>query len=389
MKNKKRNRIFLLLILLLGIGVGFAALATTLKINGSAAITKNTWNVYWDNIHNESGVTPTTETTIVDESTSVKKNIVNFSINFEAPGDYYEFTVDAVNAGTLDAMIIGIESKINDDAIITTQNGSLVVTNPSPVPNYIKYEISYADGSAIELNHLLAKADVSTSPATATKETYKIRIEYDANEVNPDDLDDDMDFNFSFALTYGQADENAVERTAVGEELCLGDGVDCFYILNRNPVKTVLLSKYNINNSTNRQDSTGDYPVAFSTPDQPPYWSSNGSVKPEYAKDGASFNGNPYPYVYDENSNTYQYVEAYVSYLKTTYSLSSVEGRLIKEEEVIKSKEEVEQVTTIGATNDNNNLVLYICFGAYAVLTLVIIIILTIALTKKNKKEVM
>ena len=73
MKNKKRNRIFLLLILLLGIGVGFAALATTLKINGSAAITKNTWNVYWNNIHNESGVTPTTETTIVDESTSVKK----------------------------------------------------------------------------------------------------------------------------------------------------------------------------------------------------------------------------------------------------------------------------------------------------------------------------
>ena len=47
-KNKKRNRIMLLLILLLGISIGFAALATTVKINGNASITKNTWSVYWD-----------------------------------------------------------------------------------------------------------------------------------------------------------------------------------------------------------------------------------------------------------------------------------------------------------------------------------------------------
>ena len=76
MRNKKKNKIFLLIILLLAISIGFAALSTTLKINCSAVITKNTWNIYWDNIANQSGVTPTIAPSISNEDINHQKTLL-------------------------------------------------------------------------------------------------------------------------------------------------------------------------------------------------------------------------------------------------------------------------------------------------------------------------
>ncbi len=220
MRNKKKNRIFLLLILLLGISIGFAALATTLKINGNASITKNTWDIYWDNIANKSGVTPTTEPVISADENNIPKTLVTWGVTLDKPGDYYEFEVDAVNNGSLDAMIISIESKINNSPIKSTVNGEVVVADPSPVPSFIKYTVTYADGEEIELNHLLAKKTNNTP----TRETYKIRVEYDKNAVTNSDINNqqsDTTYTFSFAVTYGQADDNARDRHA--SSLALGD----------------------------------------------------------------------------------------------------------------------------------------------------------------------
>ena len=48
MRRKKRDKLMLLLVLLLAISVGYAALSTTLKINGTTSISTNTWGIYWD-----------------------------------------------------------------------------------------------------------------------------------------------------------------------------------------------------------------------------------------------------------------------------------------------------------------------------------------------------
>ena len=206
MNRKKKNRVFLLLILLLGISVGFAALATTLKINGSASITKNNWNIYWDNISNQKGVTPTVSE-IVDEDTTHKKNIVNFEVTFDQPGDYYEFEVDAVNAGTIDAEVLSIEKKYNDTVI--------PASGTSPLPSYLKYEVTYADGSEISIGNSLAKAPNPTAtPPVYTTKTYKVRVEYDKDAVTSADLDaidDEGDTHtFSFKVDYGQASSSTV-----------------------------------------------------------------------------------------------------------------------------------------------------------------------------------
>ena len=102
-KNKKRNRIMLLLILLLGITVGFAALATTLKINGNASITKNNWSVYWDedSIAVTQGSKGDTMPGVVNGEDGSVNTKVNWNVNLEVPGDFYEFTIDATNNGTI------------------------------------------------------------------------------------------------------------------------------------------------------------------------------------------------------------------------------------------------------------------------------------------------
>ena len=200
MKNKKRDKLFILVIILLGITIGYAALTSTLKINGSTAVTKNTWNIYWDNIANQDGVTPTTSQ-IVSENANHPNNIVTFSVTFDKPGDYYEFEVDAVNAGTLDAEIIDIEKKYNDTVIPET--------GTSPLPSYLKYEVKYTDNTDISVGDRLDKAeDLTSNPPVYTIRTYKIRVEYDKDAVTNSDINNqvgDVTHEFSFKVDYGQA----------------------------------------------------------------------------------------------------------------------------------------------------------------------------------------
>ena len=210
MRNKKKSQISVLLLILLGLSIGFAALATTLKINGSATITKNTWNIYWDNIANQDVVTPTTSE-IVSEDANHPNNIVTFEVTFDKPGDYYEFTVDAVNAGTLDAEIIGIEKKYNDTVIPEEED-----PNNRVVPTYLKYEVTYADGSAIAIGNKLAKAPNPTAvPPVYTTKTYKIRVEYDKDAVTNADINNqvgNVTHEFSFKVDYGQATPSGDEE---------------------------------------------------------------------------------------------------------------------------------------------------------------------------------
>ncbi len=196
MKNRKRNRLFLLLILLLGVTVGFALLSTTLKINGNASIAKNTWSVYWANVGNQTGVTPTTAPGITSEDEEHQNNILSFGVTLDKPGDFYEFQVDAVNDGTIDAMLSVITTNI-------TSNGS-----PATLPSYIKYSVIYADDEEPVKKHLLAKD---------TTERYKIRIEF-LKSITNDELnnmpEEGLEYDIDVEVPYVQADDTATNRHA-------------------------------------------------------------------------------------------------------------------------------------------------------------------------------
>ena len=103
-KQKKQSLIAISLILMMLISIGYAALSTTLTINGTANIGSSSWLVYFTNVvpnaNNNVAQVVTEPTTTGKETTTL-----NFAVNMDTPGQVYEFTVDAVNEGSIDAMI--------------------------------------------------------------------------------------------------------------------------------------------------------------------------------------------------------------------------------------------------------------------------------------------
>ena len=215
MRNKKSKKYLWLLLLLLAVSIGYAAISTTLKITGSATVTKQTWNVYWDTPVVTTGSKSMTAPTRTQDSGDSANTKLEWTVTLDLPGDFYEFTVDAVNAGTIDAMIA-----VN--GITNTVSPALPVN-----PDYIKYEVTYEDGTTVPLEkHLLPKATVSGNTTTPTKEKYKVRVYYDENAATRDTINNmsaTTTYTFTFGVTYIQATDDAV----IPNPKCPGPG--CVY----------------------------------------------------------------------------------------------------------------------------------------------------------------
>ena len=182
----KDNIKILLIILVLGLGIGYAYINSDLNINGTAQVNSANWDVHWANVQITNG--SVSGTNVVTAPTISNSTTVNYSIILNTPGDYYEFTVDAVNGGSIDAMIDTIDSKLN----------GATITNLS---DYLKYTVTYSDGVALEPNHQLLHN---------TTEKYKVRIEY-RTDIESNQLPaTNQTLSLQFTVTYRQADDNAV-----------------------------------------------------------------------------------------------------------------------------------------------------------------------------------
>ncbi len=183
--NYKRTffALFLFLILL-GVGVGFSYLTTNLSIDGTSNVRSARWDIHFNNIQVKTGsVTATSNPTISNNTT------VNFATTLEEPGDFYEFTVDVVNAGTLNAKL---------DSISITPN----LTNAQK--KYFKYDVSYADGDLpILANDALGAGET---------EKIKVRFEYLVNGDASLYPDEDVSFELSVSMDYSQGAGNAVRN---------------------------------------------------------------------------------------------------------------------------------------------------------------------------------
>ena len=186
--NKKKNIVFVLLLLIVGLSIGYSLLSTNLQINGSSKIKGSSWDIHFENVVvNTDSVALTTGDVAATIQSSTTE--VSYTVTLNKPGDFYEFTVDAVNAGSVDGMIDSVTSKLND-AVITT------------LPAYLDYSVSYSDGVAISPNQYL-KAGKS--------ETYKVRVEFKKDIENSELPTTAQTLTFHFEVVYVQADENAVE----------------------------------------------------------------------------------------------------------------------------------------------------------------------------------
>ena len=101
--------ILVFLFILLVIGIGYAYLTSNLSITGATNVAGNTWDIHFDNLNITNGsVTAITPATI-NPSDNTK---ISYTVLLNRPGDYYEFTVDMVNSGTLPGKVTLVELTI-------------------------------------------------------------------------------------------------------------------------------------------------------------------------------------------------------------------------------------------------------------------------------------
>ena len=182
---QRRYRMTVLVMLLLGISMGYALLTSNLNILGVAGILNPTWDIHFENVQVKSG-SVTAPTPTIDTN----KTTVSYSVTLNTPGDFYEFTVDAVNAGTIDGMITEISSTLNNVEI------------DNNLPPALEYSITYDDGVELAQNQILSAGD---------SETYKVRVGY-KTDIDPEDLPStEQTLNLTLTVTYQQADDNAEE----------------------------------------------------------------------------------------------------------------------------------------------------------------------------------
>ena len=177
-----------LLALLLGMTLGFSYLNQTLTINGTAKINNQRWDIHFDNIKIKDGSvaidTGNSAATIQSSTTEV-----TYAVTLKEPGDFYEFTVDAINEGSMNGMVEQIVSKMNGVAITS-------------LPDYMEYSISYENGNPIELKHLLKSGQ---------KATYKVHIGFKKDITESQLPGEEVSLSMSFSVTYVQADNTAVD----------------------------------------------------------------------------------------------------------------------------------------------------------------------------------
>ena len=173
MNYRKKNYGLLLIAMLLFISIGYALIHTTLKLSGSSKIKEARWNIYFDKVENESGVT-SSETKI-----DSKKTTVSFDIDLEKPGDYYQFNVDTVNDGTIDAII--------DSTELTGLS-----ENTSEI---IDYTVTYADGSSVN------KCDTLNAKA---RKTLLVKVNHFKDIKEEELLDDAENLKLKFKINYVQ-----------------------------------------------------------------------------------------------------------------------------------------------------------------------------------------
>lgn len=190
--------------------VGYAALSTTLSITGKGTLSKNSWDIHFENlVIVDNGASVVTTAPTIDST----KTKVSFNITLSKPGDSYEFTVDAVNKGTIDAMLSGFSAT------------SLTADQQK----YLTYTVTYSDGATISTKDYLKKG---------TSETIRVKVRFKEDLTSADLPSSAETLNLTATFVYVQADSTAKERakpsilcirdnTATSEDLMLGDKLYC------------------------------------------------------------------------------------------------------------------------------------------------------------------
>ena len=392
MEKERRTKalvIVVLLIVVAGLTIAFAALSTTLNINGTAYLDAAKWGIKFKNLSEpvKVGTATTTGTAKIEETKSAE--ITDINVSLSTPGDKVTYTVDLVNEGTINVKIDNIEK-----TVLTSEQQKYLTFK---VTDKSGNEVSEGDIlSAGETRNLtitiefikdLTKEDLPTSTSTISL-SYKLNFVQTDEKATTSDSSKQACTTFDKKDTYNIGDVIALCNTSTNKS-------EDFYVISDNGTTVTALSKYNllVGNTMIFNDDFSD--ISSITPissQEEGYglqnsiaanyeWDENGAPKANTIKGGIAFAdgeeskknsscsgsigcyygywiddtskhnllskyGTSYPAnVFDSNSNLYKSLENYKTYLKNTLGKTSIETKLMTYEDLI----------SLGCTENDNS----------------------------------
>ena len=191
MKAKRKREIYsvLLVLLIIGITLGYAALSSTLNINGSSQVKNSTWDIHFANVVvNSDSVTLSAGDQVATVNSSDTTE-VTFAVTLQKPGDFYEFTVDIVNAGTIPGKI----TLVTIDGISTYSN-------------IVDYTVTYSNGREVQVEDIL-------NPNFS--KNIKVNVFY-KEDIDENDLPTSaIDLNLTFDITFNQSKDLEVTMNSI------------------------------------------------------------------------------------------------------------------------------------------------------------------------------
>lgn len=226
-KGKKMRRNLTIAIVIMFIALGFAFLSTKLDISGFYGIKSMKWKIYWKNVVvNENSVVAPAPTLNTDSTK------VTYQITLDEPTDFYEFTVDAVNDGTMDAIVSTVERSAYDST----------GTNKVDIPAYLEYKVTnVSDDTELAIGQEL--------PRKSTKK-YKVRVSIKSG-LSFDELPStNSSIRLVFSVEYSQKKNHSKESLAYYDGEASTEEVipDLYEYSNMNTSnKTVSIIGFNMN----------------------------------------------------------------------------------------------------------------------------------------------
>ena len=168
MRRRKRNK-SIIFILILFISIGFAALTANLSINSGITFLPQSFHIYFDNV-------VVNQNSVNKELPTISSNDqqVSFTTTINEPGDFYEFSFDVINDGTMVATL----TEIVKTGLTETQE------------QYLNYTARYYGERDIKVDDILH---------AGYKEKVIVRVEY---KYDVDEVVSLGNITFNFGLNY-------------------------------------------------------------------------------------------------------------------------------------------------------------------------------------------
>lgn len=189
-KNTQTVVIAILAVALLVMAVGYANFTQTLNINGTAKAVASNWSIIWDKATfaqaGDVTLTAASSASVGENQYFIDENntTVTYNVTLPEPGTYYEMTINAKNAGTIDANLTSIT--------LTTPNTEAV-----------KYTVTY-NGTA----YTATTSGLTIPLAHGASHVVKVKVEYPMPDSTAGLLSEDATMTLSAAFNYAQ-DESA------------------------------------------------------------------------------------------------------------------------------------------------------------------------------------